>query len=421
MRFTPIHRELGLPISAPLDWDLMEKVVTAKLPEQRDLDFKMIAYNPRDPQGKKELAKDLCAMANSGGGWIICGIKTDSEKDTALELTPFDIDKNTTPNISTVARTMVQPPLMDMRVHPIESPEKEGKYLVALEVPPSDYFPHLCFLEKANDPLPFLAPVRNGPSTTWLTEPELRRLYQESYNRRERREANAKILFDEYMDYGDIYNGATFVFAAIPISSGRIPPLPQISDHELKSVSLHKYLNNFEGDKLLTFHQSREKGYRSWVFRNEYDDYQHKYFRCEISEDGTLRIAIRLAGWSIPDDYADRYPINEPTHVTQSLVEAALAESLSVLIYLQKKYFSISYQILCSIASVSKIPVIIRQHDLFNKLIAVDPTAAIKHPRIARGYLEAEITEENELQLANQLVRDILNQGNIEQPIYIKS
>lgn len=47
--YTPMHRELGLPASIPLDWSLMQRIVEAKMHEQRDLDFKMIGYNSQDP------------------------------------------------------------------------------------------------------------------------------------------------------------------------------------------------------------------------------------------------------------------------------------------------------------------------------------------------------------------------------------
>lgn len=71
--FTPLHRWLGRD-PQPLTIELLDAAVGANLEERADLDFKL------DPPSasalaQSDLAKDFAAMANSGGGMLVFGVR----------------------------------------------------------------------------------------------------------------------------------------------------------------------------------------------------------------------------------------------------------------------------------------------------------------------------------------------------------
>mgnify|MGYP001789905576 CR=1 FL=1 len=70
-----IHRELGLPYSKAVNFDDVARLVERRVAETEDLDFKQklqVASDaaPADKdkleEKRREFAKDVCAMANSG-------------------------------------------------------------------------------------------------------------------------------------------------------------------------------------------------------------------------------------------------------------------------------------------------------------------------------------------------------------------
>jgi hypothetical protein len=84
MMFTALHRALGLQ-PQPLAWDMVVRAVEQGVSEQPDLDWKSAGYGP--PRNEwDELAKDVAAMANTGGGIIVLGVRDDHDTAAALRL-----------------------------------------------------------------------------------------------------------------------------------------------------------------------------------------------------------------------------------------------------------------------------------------------------------------------------------------------
>ena len=78
--FTPIHRALGLE-AGNATIDLIQQAVDHGVEETADLDWKQAVYDSRKPNWDEEAAKDIAAMANSGGGWIVFGVKESCLRD----------------------------------------------------------------------------------------------------------------------------------------------------------------------------------------------------------------------------------------------------------------------------------------------------------------------------------------------------
>ena len=86
--FTPIHRALGLE-AGNATIDLIQEAVDHGVEETADLDWKQAVYDSRKPNWDEEAAKDIAAMANSGGGWIVFGVKESGGTNAACEITPI--------------------------------------------------------------------------------------------------------------------------------------------------------------------------------------------------------------------------------------------------------------------------------------------------------------------------------------------
>ena len=79
MPFTALQAALGEP-SPILTFDMVERACSQRIRERSDLEWKaqlpLIAEDRESKQREQaELAKDLAAMANTGGGIIVYGVK----------------------------------------------------------------------------------------------------------------------------------------------------------------------------------------------------------------------------------------------------------------------------------------------------------------------------------------------------------
>lgn len=77
-RFTPLHRWLGRE-NEPLSIELLDAAVNVDLEEKSDLDFKLTSPSAAK-LSQSDLAKDIAAMANSGGGMLLFGIRDSSSR-----------------------------------------------------------------------------------------------------------------------------------------------------------------------------------------------------------------------------------------------------------------------------------------------------------------------------------------------------
>ena len=103
MVFTPLHRELELLAMMPLDQYLLREAIRVGAREQCDLIFRETPHAIA-----AALARDLCALANRGGGWIFYGIRApDGVVEGLAPCQPIaDIDHT----VTQVARDLVTPP-----------------------------------------------------------------------------------------------------------------------------------------------------------------------------------------------------------------------------------------------------------------------------------------------------------------------
>jgi hypothetical protein len=73
MTFTALHRALGVS-PGPLTVELLEAAVRGRVVETNDLDWKA-ELPPAKGLPQTDFPKDVAAMANSGGGVIVFGVR----------------------------------------------------------------------------------------------------------------------------------------------------------------------------------------------------------------------------------------------------------------------------------------------------------------------------------------------------------
>jgi len=152
-----------------------------ELPEGQWLDAKSAPYEMRDPHAVEELAKDVAAFANGGGGIIVVGIRTRLEhgqeildKTVPIERSSVDLDQ-----WRKLIRQHITP--APRRVSVEWSDDGQGACVVCIDVPAQD--PGCLFVVAAptgKNGAPrtdtVAVPVREADGTHWLPRTELQRL-----------------------------------------------------------------------------------------------------------------------------------------------------------------------------------------------------------------------------------------------------
>ncbi|MFP5316685.1 MAG: helix-turn-helix domain-containing protein [Acidimicrobiia bacterium] len=164
-------------LGRPLDESCAEAITQAAnagLAEFSQLDWKGELYD-HGSEGRSELAKDVCALANHLGGAIIIGVEEDAQgKPTGA--TGVVVDEGELLWMRAVVSAWTSPfPFYDLIIAPIEGTDRA---FVLILVPPSPGAPH-ALVKPGQKRL--LYPVRDGSQTRYLGEPEIASGYRQRF------------------------------------------------------------------------------------------------------------------------------------------------------------------------------------------------------------------------------------------------
>ncbi|WP_371523239.1 helix-turn-helix domain-containing protein [Kitasatospora sp. NBC_01300] len=147
------------------------------------LDFKTAPYDLKTPHGKAELAKDVAAFANRGGGLIVFGVKAVQRSgelyETAEQLTPFDPARISADTYNKVLASEVRPLLsvkLKLFAHPDNQDGTTGSYLVLdVEQLPEDQRHALVRRTIVDGKVTdgWCVPVRNGDQTAFMSADDI--------------------------------------------------------------------------------------------------------------------------------------------------------------------------------------------------------------------------------------------------------
>ncbi len=186
MTFTALHRAVGAE-PGPLSDDLLNRAVASGVTESSDLDWKS-ELPPAKGLAQTDFPKDVAAMANSGGGVIVFGVR-ESQKAAVSRADVGVFDENYERSLRSVAITAISPPIFGLKVHYLGS---EGERAVIVEVPASVDGPHLIYKNEY-----FGAPVRNDSDTVWMKERQIEAMYRARFDERRHATEALDALFVE--------------------------------------------------------------------------------------------------------------------------------------------------------------------------------------------------------------------------------
>lgn len=156
--------------------DDLQTAVDHQVPESEDLDWKKDFYAGTDA-GKKELAKDVSAMANTRGGLIVIGVD-DGKQDQAVRLAPQEPAPGRGEEwMRLVLASYAHPPVPNVAIRRVPSQQEPGRSYWVIAVEKSPQAPH-AVAPSGNDFHPRYC-VRHGTTTRTLTESEIAQRYRD--------------------------------------------------------------------------------------------------------------------------------------------------------------------------------------------------------------------------------------------------
>lgn len=128
------------------DFHEIAELCRNQIPEALQLEFKEKAAPEKpelDTADKKVIAKAVSAFANSGGGTLILGVRTEKagDVDVATELKPVPNPELYRAQVEFVCKTNVSPEIAGLEVTALIGPD--GKGVVVCVVPASERRPHM--------------------------------------------------------------------------------------------------------------------------------------------------------------------------------------------------------------------------------------------------------------------------------------
>lgn len=298
--FTPIHRALGID-AGDITIDLIQQAVDARLSEEVDLDWKQ-RYNHRDPKAADELAKDIAAMANTGGGTIVYGVaENPDDRDHAGAVVGTTLPPNISQTLHQVAWNNIRPSLAGVQ-HTV-LPYKDGVSVLVVQVPTSPDAPHLVMREQAGGDRSFVAPRRVGAHTEFMTERDLERAYREQFTGRERTEQS---LAERFTAASTATGRERVRFVGV-----MVPHLPASAGRRLTREDAGQIFNGATGMWMmremweLLFHTYLPKGaphpgLRRWTSTS--GRINELAYTATVHSDGTVTLTLDLDSPEAPQD-----------------------------------------------------------------------------------------------------------------------
>lgn len=275
MPWTPLHAALGEPGNA-LTLELIQRACDERISERSDLDWKrdLPLTAAKGEHAKRltqqaDLAKDVAAMANSGGGMIVYGVDQSTVAGTSAadHIEPVGpVDETTIKTIRQVATGQVYPPVTGLDLLPVAPADASDQGVLVLLVPDSPDSPHL--VHPRDRPEWFGAPYRHGPETDWMVERQVADAYRSREERRRRRVEDLDDRFDAFIESCGGRTDTHWVIAmAIPET-----PLPrpralqsQTADRIIEHAWTQWPIPGGLGPKDLTYNEPTRRGLQRFI------------------------------------------------------------------------------------------------------------------------------------------------------------
>lgn len=408
--FTPIHRALGLE-PGNISIDLFKQAVEHSVEETGDLDWKRVAYDSRKPRWDEEAAKDIAAMANSGGGWIVFGIEEDGDKNTASAIVPISWTATDQQRILKAAYAKIGPPVVGLEFHEVPCDNEGGGSVVVMRVPDYADAPH--FAKKGDDA--FVAPRRNGPHTMYMSDREIERGFRERFQHVDDQERLLQDRYERACEGLSPEDGVFLAVAAIPYEavSAQGPSSKQRVLEYVSNSHMPELHRQASGHSWWTLGEIK-KGLRQWVLRNNRSSWG-KFRHC-LYDDATVLASYRvtLEGSS----YSVKTAIDEDlrNHCLSEDIEAAIIDFLTLLrSHAQERKAFGGFRIRAGLVGHSQLPIYIRATENYgNRPLDVEYSEPIVRFQPITTEFDPLADADELVPIINDLALDIINQGGVQ-------
>lgn len=421
--FTPIHRALGLE-PGNLTMNDINQAIAEKVEETADLDWKESVYDNRDPNWSEEAAKDIAAMANSGGGWIVFGIGDDRKNNAASSVNPIQWAAGNERKILNVAYSKIGPPVVGVEFFKIPCGENPNEgYVVLMHVPDSADAPH--FARKGDDA--FRAPRRNGSHTVFMTDRDIERGFRERFQRGVEQEKTLQGYFEQATEALNPEQGVFLAIAAVPVT-------PKISAGPVDRNTVIQHTNPWAYSYFITSYQENHpkipemstigvfswsdgdivKGMRQWVLRNSAQ--AAAKYRKHLHDDGTLTGGYCLKRVRGMQSTSERHLAGEINHCKSIDVEKALIDFFSLLrAHAQERNVPGGFRIRVGLVGDASSPILVRTSiGITEDFMPESYSEPIKRFQPVSTFIDSLAPIEDVLPPLRTLALDIVNQGGIQ-------
>lgn len=418
MTFTPIHAALGVTPS-PFSYDMIENIVSQKVKETANIDWKRSL--PRDSQSKEwrgEFAKDVAAMANSGGGVIVFGVEEDHVTTEAIQIVDVGTFSDATArDLRSIAYTAITPPVHGVMIDPVS----DGKItVVVMTIPSSNDAPHLISRNQY-----FGAPIRVDTGTDWMKERQLEISYRERMETKMRRSSDLYELLKEAIANNGGSSDRMVITAAAqpsnprPLSLGRVGrdtarnifEASKSQRDDLLSEDVHSIFSWVDG-------MNPSSGFRRWT------DYYPPLGqssgsgvsgRIEVHYDGSVTATTSAVGGKLDG-------LEKPYHILAPTIEGFVADFVALVSNTSKTLgVSGAYEVALSLEWSGEEPICIRHMSSFGTRVAdISESMPIHKFRTVTIEMQGDVSESGLIRFANDLALDALNQGGIHRSRYLK-
>lgn len=407
MVFSPIHRALGVP-AGEISLGIIEQAIENRVEESADLDWKRQVYDPRKPKWEEEAAKDIAAMANSGGGWIVFGVAEDEARNAASELTPVSWLPTTEQRIRSVAYAKIGPPVLGIEFHVVTT--KNGD-VVAMRVPDSRDAPH--FAKKGDNA--FSAPRRNGPHTVFMSDREIERGFRERFQYSDDRERNLQDKFGRVSQALKPSDGVFIAMAALPLEPRIHAKSP--GQDVIRELASRQPISELILDQNLCRRWNLGQvriGMRQWVVRSE--SAERAKCRIFLYDDSTVLAAYQLGNLTDENRAKPYYPVGLSNHCMSRDIESAVINFVTLLRgHAEERNANGGFRIRTGIIGVTDEPICIRTTEEGNGyLLAEEYTEPISVFQPVTIELDPLVPSLEMLPQVNDLARDLINQGGVK-------
>lgn len=408
--FTPIHRALALEAGNP-SIDLIQRAIDHGVEETSDLDWKQTAYNSRKPNWDEEAAKDIAAMANSGGGWIVFGVKEGGDTNAASEIVPITWSAAEQQRILRTAYAKVGPPVIGIEFYDIPCGDEGDGSVVMMRVPDSVDAPH--FARKGDNA--FVAPRRNGPHTVYMSDREIERGFRERFQHVDDRERLLQDRYERACEGLSPEDGVFLAVAAIPYEavSAQGPSSKQRVLEYVSNSHMPELYRQANGRSRWTIGEIK-KGLRQWVLRNNRSS-RGKFRHC-LYDDATVLTSYRVTlqeSWYHVTTAIDEDLTN---HCLSDDIEAAVIDFLTLLrSHAQERKAFGGFRIRAGLVGHSQLPIYIRATENYgNRPLDVEYSEPIVRFQPITTEFDPLADTDELVPIINDLALDIINQGGVQ-------